>query len=63
MWYIIATVWLVLMYPLTRDVDRQMKDVPNKYNILVNILIFVKTMITMPFFYIMVIKNFFTRNK
>jgi len=63
MWYIIAIVWLVMMYPLARDVDKQMQDVPNRYNIFVNLLIFARTIIAMPIFYIMVIKNLLTRKK
>jgi cell division protein FtsI/penicillin-binding protein 2 len=63
MWYIVVIVWLVMMYPLARDVDKQMQDIPNKYNILINLIIFLKMVITMPIFYILVIKNLFTKNK
>ena len=65
MWYIIAIVWLVMMYPLARDVDKQMNEsnIDNRYNILVNLIIFVRTVIAMPIFYIMVIKNLLTRKK
>jgi hypothetical protein len=63
MWYIIVVVWLVLMFPLARDVDKQMQDNPQKYNILINLIIFARTMIAMPLFYIMVIKNLLTKNK
>jgi hypothetical protein len=63
MWYIIAVVWLVLMFPLARDVDSQMQDNPQKYNVLVNLLIFARTMIAMPVFYVMVIKNLLTKDK
>ena len=65
MWYIIAIVWLVMMYPLARDVDKQMNEsnIDNRYNILVNLIIFARTIIAMPIFYIMVIKNLLTRKK
>lgn len=65
MWYIIAIVWLVMMYPLARDVDKQMNESnpDNRYNILVNLIIFARTVIAMPIFYIMVIKNLLTRKK
>lgn len=65
MWYIIAIVWLVMMYPLARDVDKQMNEsnIDNRYNILVNLIIFLRTVIAMPIFYIMVIKNLLTRKK
>jgi len=63
MWYIIAVVWLVLMFPLARDVDKQMQDNPQQYNVLINLIIFARTMIAMPLFYIMVIKNLLTKNK
>ena len=65
MWYIVAIVWLVMMYPLARDVDKQMNEsnIDNRYNILVNLIIFVRTVIAMPIFYIMVIKNLLTRKK
>lgn len=65
MWYIVAVVWLVMMYPLARDVDKQMNEsnIDNRYNILVNLIIFLRTVIAMPIFYIMVIKNLLTRKK
>ena len=65
MWYIVAIVWLVMMYPLARDVDKQMNEsnIDNRYNILVNLIIFLRTVIAMPIFYIMVIKNLLTRKK
>jgi len=63
MWYIIAAVWLVMMYPLARDVDKQIRDNPKQYNVLINLIIFARTIIAMPIFYIMVIKNFLTRKK
>jgi hypothetical protein len=63
MWYIITIVWLLLCLPLARDVDKQLQSVPNKYNVLMNLFIFVRTLIVMPFFYLMVIKNLLTRNK
>ncbi len=63
MWYIIAVVWLVLMFPLARDVDKQMRDNPQQYNVLINLIIFARTIIAMPIFYIMVIKNLLTKKK
>jgi len=63
MWYIIAAVWLVMMYPLARDVDKQIRDNPKQYNVLINLIIFARTIIAMPLFYIMVIKNLLTKDK
>ena len=63
MWYIIAVVWLVLCLPLTRDVDKQMQDAPNKYNLLFNLIVFVRTLLVMPFFYAMVIVNLITKKR
>lgn len=63
MWYIIAIVWLLLCLPLTRDVDKQLQSVPNKYNIVMNLIIFVRTLIVMPFFYVMVIVNLITKKR
>lgn len=63
MWYIIAVVWLLLCLPLTRDVDKQLQSVPNKYNILMNLIIFVRTLIVMPFFYVMVMINLITKKR
>jgi hypothetical protein len=63
MWYIVTVVWLLLCLPLARDVDKELQSVPNKYNILMNLIIFVRTLIVMPFFYLMVIKNLLTRKK
>ena len=63
MWYIIAIVWLLLCLPLARDVDKQLQSVPNKYNIVMNLIIFVRTLIVMPFFYLMVIVNLITKKR
>jgi len=65
MWYIIAIVWLVLMYPLARDVDKQMyeSNPEGRFNVIMNLIIFARTIIAMPIFYIMVIKNLLTRKK
>jgi hypothetical protein len=65
MWYIIAVVWLVLMFPLARDVDKQMYESnPDvRFNVLMNLIIFARTIIAMPIFYIMVIKNLLTKKK
>ena len=63
MWYIIAVVWLVLCLPLTRDVDKHMQDAPNKYNLLFNLIVFVRTLLVMPFFYAMVIVNLITKKR
>jgi hypothetical protein len=65
MWYIIAVVWLVLMFPLARDVDKQMyeSNPDGRFNVLMNLIIFARTIIAMPIFYIMIIKNLFTRKK
>jgi hypothetical protein len=65
MWYIIAVVWLVMMYPLARDVDKQMRESnqEHRYNLIFNLIIFARTIIAMPIFYIMVIKNLLTRKK
>ena len=65
MWYIIAVVWLVLCLPLARDVDKQMFETnpENRYNVLVNLIIFVRTLIVMPFFYLMVIVNLITKKR
>ena len=60
--YIIAVIWLLLSFPLALDVDREMKkgNNPLRFNIIVNIMIFVKIIISTPFFYILWIKERFT---
>lgn len=63
MWYIIALIWLLLAWPLARDVDKQMQDAPNRYNVLFNLIVFVRTLIVMPFFYVMVIINLITKKR
>jgi len=44
-------------------INGKVPDNPQKYNIFVNLLIFARTIIAMPIFYIMVIKNLLTRKK
>ena len=46
MWYYIALTWLALSYPLARNIDKEMAqgDNPLRFNIIVNLLIFVKTL-------------------
>ena len=65
MWYIIAVVWLVLSYPLARNIDKEMAqgDNPFRFNIIVNLLIFVKTIIMMPIYYVMIIGNMLSNRK
>ena len=65
MWYIIAVVWLVLSYPLARNIDKEMEqgDNPLRFNIIVNLLIFVKTIIMMPIYYVMIIGNMLSNRK
>jgi len=65
MWYIIAVVWLVLSYPLARNIDKEMAqaDNPLRFNIIVNLLIFVKTIIMMPIYYVMIIGNMLSNRK
>jgi hypothetical protein len=65
MWYIIAVVWLVLSYPLARNIDSEMAkgDNPLRFNIIVNLLIFVKTLIMMPIYYVMIIGNMLSNRK
>jgi len=63
--YIIATIWLILSLPLALDVDKQMKEGNNplRFNIIVNLMVFVKIIINTPFFYILWIKDRFTSKK
>jgi hypothetical protein len=65
MWYIIAVIWLVLSYPLARNIDKEMAqgDNPLRFNIIVNLLIFVKTLIMMPIYYVMIIGNMLSNRK
>ena len=65
MWYYIALTWLALSYPLARNIDKEMAqgDNPLRFNIIVNLLIFVKTLIMMPIYYVMVIGNIFSNKK
>ena len=65
MWYIIALAWLVLSYPLARNIDNEMAkgDNPLRFNIIVNLLIFVKTIIMMPIYYVMIIGNMLSNRK
>ena len=65
MWYYIAFTWLVLSYPLTRNIDKEMaqSDNPLRFNIIVNLLIFAKTLILMPVYYVMIIKNIIANRK
>jgi hypothetical protein len=65
MWYIIAVIWLVLSYPLARNIDKEMAqgDNPLRFNIIVNLLIFVKTIIMMPIYYAMIIGNMLSNRK
>jgi hypothetical protein len=61
----IAVVWLVLSYPLARNIDSEMAkaDNPLRFNIIVNLLIFVKTIIMMPIYYVMIIGNMLSNRK
>jgi len=54
-----------MMYPLARDVDKQMyeSNPDGRFNVIMNLIIFARTIIAMPIFYIMVIKNLLTRKK
>jgi hypothetical protein len=63
--YIIAVIWLILSLPLALDVDREMRkgNNPLRFNIIVNLMIFVKIIINTPFFYILWIRERFTSNK
>ena len=65
MWYYIALTWLVLSYPLARNIDKEMVegDNPLRFNIIVNLLIFVKTLIMMPIYYVMIIGNMLSNRK
>jgi hypothetical protein len=53
------------MYPLARDVDKQMQETnpENRFNVLMNLIIFARTIIATPIFYILIIKNLLTRKK
>lgn len=63
--YIIAIIWLILSFPLALDVDREMKkgNNPLRFNIIVNLMIFVKIIISTPLFYIFWIRERFTSKK
>ena len=63
--YIIAIIWLILSFPLALDVDREMRkgNNPLRFNIIVNIMMFVKIIINTPFFYILWIRERFTSKK
>lgn len=65
MWYYIALTWLALSYPLARNIDKEMAqgDNPLRFNIIENILIFVKTLITMPIYYVILIGNTLSNRK
>jgi hypothetical protein len=51
--YIIAVIWLILSFPIALEVDREMSknENPLRYNIIVNILVFCKIIITTPLYY------------
>jgi hypothetical protein len=63
MWYIIAIVWLLLALPLARDTDREIaSQAPqNRFNIVFNLIVFARTLVAVPIFYVMIIKNLLTR--
>jgi len=65
MWYWIGLVWLLLCYPLAKNIDKEMVESSNplRFNIIVNLLILVKTLILMPVYYVMVIKNILANRK
>ncbi len=65
MWYYIVITWLVLSYPLARNIDKEMVqgDNPLRFNIIVNLLILVKTLILMPVYYVMIIRNILANRK
>ena len=65
MWYYIALIWLILSYPLARNIDREMVegDNPLRFNIIVNLLILVKTLILMPVYCGMIIRNILANRK
>lgn len=65
MWYYIALTWLALSYPLARNIDKEMAQGDNllRFNIIENILIFVKTLITMPIYYVILIGNTLSNRK
>ena len=63
--YIIAIIWLLLSFPIALEVDREMKKTNNplRYNIIVNIMMFFKIIITTPLYYILLVASKFTSNK
>lgn len=63
--YIIAIIWLLLSFPIALEVDKEMKksDNPLRYNIIVNIMMFFKIIITTPLYYILWIGSKFKTNK
>jgi hypothetical protein len=63
--YIIAVIWLLLSFPIALEVDREMSknDNPLKHNIIVNLMIFVKIIITTPLYYTLWVASKFTSNK
>jgi hypothetical protein len=63
--YIIAIIWLLLSFPIALEVDREMKknDNPLRYNIIVNIMMFFKIVITTPLYYILWVGSKFTSKK
>ena len=63
--YIIAIIWLLLSFPIALEVDREMKKTynPLRYNIIVNIMMFFKIVITTPLYYILWVGSKFTSKK
>jgi hypothetical protein len=63
--YIIAIIWLLFSFPIALEVDREMKknDNPLRYNIIVNIMMFFKIIITTPLYYILWVGSKFTSKK
>ena len=63
--YIIAIIWLILSFPIALEVDREMKktDNPLRYNIIVNIMMFFKIIITTPLYYTLWVASKFTSKK
>ena len=63
--YIIAIIWLILSFPIALEVDREMKknDNPLRYNIIVNIMMFFKIIITTPLYYTFWVASKFTSKK
>jgi hypothetical protein len=63
--YIIAIIWLLFSFPIALEVDREMKktDNPLRYNIIVNIMMFFKIIITTPLYYVLWIASKFTSKK